>query len=147
MVKHTAREIAGYFLANVPDHVGDNLSNLKLQKLLYYAQGGHLALFGEPLFDDAIEAWTHGPVVPSLYHELKAYGAGALPVPDEFDFSTFDEQTRGLLDEIFAVYGQYSAWKLADMTHEEFPCSATPRGAVIPLSLMQDYFKTQLIDG
>ena len=45
---------------------GELVSNLKLQKLLYYVQGFHLAVFGEPLFEEEIEAWMYGPVVPSV---------------------------------------------------------------------------------
>jgi uncharacterized phage-associated protein len=66
-----AQDVAEYFLTLVDDEAGDSLSNLKLQKLVYYAQGFHLALTEKPLFDEAIEAWEHGPVVPGLYHKLK----------------------------------------------------------------------------
>jgi uncharacterized phage-associated protein len=63
-------EIAKYFLVQVEEELGDSISNLKLQKLVYYAQGFNLALFdGNPLFDEEIQAWTHGPVVPALYHQ------------------------------------------------------------------------------
>lgn len=47
------------------------ISNLKLQKLLYYMQGFHLAYFDTPLFDDDIEAWMYGPVVPCVYNHFK----------------------------------------------------------------------------
>ncbi len=56
-------DAAKYFLAQTSEDAGDLISNLKLQKLLYYAQGFHLALYDEPLFPEAIEAWTHGPVL------------------------------------------------------------------------------------
>lgn len=47
------------------------LSNLKLQKLQYYAQGHHLAVYGQPLFADKIQAWSYGPVVPEVYHPVQ----------------------------------------------------------------------------
>ncbi|GHU75690.1 hypothetical protein AGMMS49992_20150 [Clostridia bacterium] len=47
----------------------DYMTNLRLQSLLFYAQGWSLVLRGEPLFDDPIEAWDHGPVVPSVLLE------------------------------------------------------------------------------
>ena len=65
-------DAAKYFLAQVSEDAGDLISNLKLQKLLYYAQGFHLALYDQPLFPEAIEAWTHGPVVPDLYRHYKS---------------------------------------------------------------------------
>lgn len=51
------------------------LTNLSLQKLAYFAHGWHLALFDKPLLEenDAFEAWRYGPVLPELYHALKAF--------------------------------------------------------------------------
>ena len=54
----SAQDIADYLLAFVNRDEGELLSNLKLQKLLYYAQGFYLALYDKPLFEDRIEAWT-----------------------------------------------------------------------------------------
>ena len=147
MAKLTSKDIADYFLVSVNEEVGDNLSNLKLQKLVYYAQGFHLALYNVPLFDESIQAWTYGPVVPALYHHYKAQGAGGICPPEEFDDSKYDKRTREVLNEVFKVYGQYSAWKLADMTHVEPPWTETPLGEAIPLSAMQEYFRTMLVNG
>lgn len=141
-------DVANYFLTLVEEEVGDALSNLKLQKLVYYAQGFHLALFSRPLFENAIEAWTHGPVIPGLYHAYKQYGAGALPRPVDFDLDIFDRETCELLDEVYQVYGQYSAWMLRDITHQEGPWvqafNEVGVGAKIEHKAMQDYFRTQL---
>jgi uncharacterized phage-associated protein len=70
----TAMAVAEYFLTLQEEEAGDLISHMKLQELLYYAQGLHLALNGRPLFDDTIEAWTHGPVVPTVYREFKRFG-------------------------------------------------------------------------
>ena len=71
----TAMQVAQHFLALQDEDAGDLISNLKLQKLLYYAQGIHLALNGQPLYPERIEAWQHGPVVPEIYHAFKEYRA------------------------------------------------------------------------
>jgi len=143
----TAQDVADYFLVSVDEPSGDNISNLKLQKLVYYAQGFHLAMNdGRPLFDDPIVAWEHGPVVPSLYRLYKDYGADAIPPPDSFDASKFDRETIELLDEVNRVYGQFSPLKLRDMTREEPPWMLTPPNCEIPQKSMQDYFRTLLID-
>ena len=147
MAALTAQDVADYFLVSVNEEIGDNLSNLKLQKLVYYAQGFNLALHDVPLFDESIQAWTHGPVVPALYHHYKAQGAGAISPPEDFDDSKYDEGTREILDEVFKVYGQYSAWKLADMTHIEPPWTETSPGQSISRSAMRDYFRTMLVNG
>jgi uncharacterized phage-associated protein len=135
-----AQDVADYFLATVDEDSGDNLSNLKLQKLVYYAQGFHLALTGEPLFPNRIMAWDHGPVVPGLYHKYKKYGSGAIPQPDDYDPSGCLPEVREILDAVNCVYGQYSPLKLAKLTHIEPPWQSTPRNGVIHLTLLQDFF-------
>ena len=147
MAKYRAREVADYFLGSVEPDSGDNLSNLKLQKLVYYAQGFHLAMKdGEPLFDEPIEAWAQGPAVPSLYQEFKVHGSGGLPLPEPFDPARFDEETREILDEVWNVYGQFSAWKLRDMTHEEPPWKEAVLGGPISREVMRHYFQTLIIN-
>jgi uncharacterized phage-associated protein len=138
-------EVAKYFLTLGDEEAGDLLSNLKLQKLCYYAQGFHLALFGKPLFEDSIEAWTHGPVVPELYHAYKQHGSGAIPMPQGFEVESINKDVRELLDEVYNTYGQFSAWKLRNMTHDEAPwvqAYGRGAGAVISQDSMQDFFKT-----
>jgi uncharacterized phage-associated protein len=137
-------DVARYFLALVDEDAGDSLSNLKLQKLVYYAQGFHLALYDAPLFPERIEAWKHGPVVPPLYHELKQFGAGSVKLDGEVDRDKFSKEVGGLLDEVYSVYGQFSALRLRSITHQEPPWQQTADGAVISHEFMKDYFKTQL---
>ena len=137
-------QVAQYFLAQMDEEAGDLISNLKLQKLVYYAQGFALALHGRPLFPERIEAWTYGPVVPELYHEYRGYGSDPIPQPGEIDFSIYDVQTRELLDEVYAVYGQFSAWKLRDMTHSEPPWRDTPSGQEIQHDDLSCYFATRV---
>lgn len=116
-----ARDIADYFITLVDEDTGEVFTNLKLQKLVYYAQGFHLALYDKPLFNERIEAWLHGPVVPELYQIYKGYKSQPVPVSEGFDVSQFTEEVKELLNEVNLVYGQYSAWRLRDMTYEELP--------------------------
>jgi Uncharacterized phage-associated protein len=142
----TALDVARYFLSVNDEDAGEPISHLKLQKLCYYAQGFYLAIYGKPLFPDKIEAWQHGPVVRNLWDEFKQYGSGRIPQPEDFDASVLDEETRDLLDEIFEVYGQFSALKLRNMTHLEPPWSEafTRPNKRISLDSMKAYFKTQV---
>lgn len=139
-------DVAKFFLAQSNEEAGDLVSNLKLQKLVYYAQGFHLAVYDEPLFDDAIEAWTHGPVVPVVYHHFKHHGSGSIPVPDDFNPTVFTQEQFELLNEVQQIYGQYSAWRLREMTHEEAPWRLNfepgAMSKVIPAESMQSFFKT-----
>jgi uncharacterized phage-associated protein len=151
-------DVAGFILQlgkAIDDEGGEDLiTNLKLQKLVYYCQGFNLALYDKPLFSEEIMAWEHGPVCPSLYQELKAYGAKPIP----FDSPTFAGQLpegetftnklskdeQDLINEVYGVYGQYSAWRLREMTHQEPPWKETPRNSIISLDKMKEYFKTQI---
>ncbi|MQC08101.1 Panacea domain-containing protein [Morganella morganii] len=144
----TCFDVADYFLSRCDDESGDLISNLKLQKLVYYAQGFSLALLGEPLFEEKIEAWMHGPVVAKLYGKYKKYGKDPLPF-EGFDESKFTEDQLDLLDEVYDVYGQFSAWKLRNMTHEEEPWSDTYIDGAGPISIpnekMESFFKTLVV--
>lgn len=139
--------VARYFLSLADEEAGDDISNMKLQKLLYYAQGFHLALFDRPLFPNEIRAWTHGPVVPDVYRDYKHYGSGVIPRAD-CDLQALSREEQELLAEVYQVYGQYSAWKLRNMTHEEAPwVAAYGRGAdsLISQAAMRDFFQTLVV--
>jgi uncharacterized phage-associated protein len=140
-------DVAGYFLYLEGEH--GEISNLKLQKLVYYAQGFSLALLNEPLFEDRIEAWMHGPVVPGLYHRFRDFGSNPIPPSNDFDPSVFSRDQRRLIQEVFDVYGQYSAWKLRQLTHEEDPWRNNfEEGSFsreIPQIEMERYFREHLV--
>lgn len=144
MAKITARDVAEYFLCLADKESGDLISNLKMQKLVYYAQGIHLAATGKPLFDDEIVAWIHGPVIVSLYHTYKDRGDGPIEPTPDYEIPKFAGGTKQILDEVYCVIGQYSAWKLREMTHDETPWINADRkgvGSVITHKDMQEYFK------
>jgi uncharacterized phage-associated protein len=139
-----AHDVAKYFVSLVDEEAGDSISNLKLQKLLYYAQGGFLAMYDEPLFPEPIEAWTHGPVVPSVYRLYKQHGGEPIPI-EKVELENYCGKIREVLDEVNEVFGQFSALKLRAMTHSEPPWMQTPRGETISLDLMKDFFKTMVV--
>lgn len=124
---------------------GELLTNLKLQKLLYYQQGFHLAFFGTPLFEEHVESWMYGPVVPSVYDEYSKYGSASLPVTTQAITLTDDEER--LFNEVFDAYREFSAIGLMNKTHSERPwIEAVPhdRGTVITQDSMKAYFLTQI---
>jgi uncharacterized phage-associated protein len=141
-----SRDVAKYFLTKTDEDAGDSISNLKLQKLLYYAQGFCLALHNQPLFDEPIFAWRHGPAIRRIYADYADYGSGPIPIPSGFDPTKLDPEVSDLLDEVYTVYGQFSAWRLREMTHSEPPWRDTWRDdgieRQIPRSAMTAYFGT-----
>jgi uncharacterized phage-associated protein len=137
--------VAKYFLLKQRslDDESSDLSNLKLQKLVYYAQGLYLGIYGQPLFADDLEAWPHGPVVPALYHEYKGYGNAPIPPPDDFEMAEVPQETRSFLDRVYGYYGQYSAWRLREMSHIEAPWKDSferGSGSTIEKDAMKAYF-------
>lgn len=139
----TAQGVANVFLKLSEPETGDVLTNLKIQKLLYYAQGFSLAIYGKPLFDEDILHWDHGPVVGDLYRELRQYGSSPVPVPEDYDPSQeFNSDQLEMISEVNNVYGQFSAWKLRDMTHTEAPWLDTSKDEVISHDALHAYFKT-----
>jgi len=142
----TVYDVANAFLLIDNDNDEcDGISNLKLQKLVYYAQGFYLALFGEALFDNEIEAWAHGPVTPALYHEYKGFNNNNIEVDVRGDDLDLTQQEFDLIDEVYSVFGQFSAWKLRNLTHEETPwIDHEERAEIIPKIELEGYFRTRI---
>lgn len=142
------RDVASYILqiASASAEEGELISNLKLQKLIYYCQGFSLALANRPLFSAEIEHWTHGPVCPDIYHLYKQHGSNPIPAPVDFDAEaslTADE--RELIENVYSTYGQFAAWRLREMTHEESPWLNSREAGTISLASMKEYFDTQVV--
>lgn len=145
-----ALDIAGYIveLANkTPEH---DLTNLKIQKLLYYAQGKYLVQTGDPLFYEKVEAWQYGPVVPEVYHQFKQ--CGSFPVT-EFDLESYQsgdmpDEIKRFLQELWEKIGmKYSGSFLVKKTHAPgTPWSQYYRqsesGIEIPQESLKLYFAT-----
>jgi len=114
----TANMIADYFLTKLREF-GDNISHLKLQKLVYYAQAWFLALNDKELFGEDFQAWVHGPVVCSVYDRFKKNGWQ--PILDEVDEPKLPQNVSAHLDEILRVFNKHTALDLEMMTHSELP--------------------------
>jgi uncharacterized phage-associated protein len=146
---HSALDVAAWFLNEIDRRAGDSLTNLKLQKLVYYAQAWAVALLNRPLFEETVEAWAHGPVVESVYQEYKEFGYDTLPRSRRRPRFTSQELT--VLQDVLAVYGEHSAKFLENLTHDEEPWRATwgdrpPTSRSrqrVPLSTMRRFYRRQ----
>lgn len=151
VLHHTALDVAKWFLKRNSEEVflneADDISNMKLQKLLYYAQGTSLALNRQPLFDENILAWQHGPVVAEVYHVFSKYGRNGITFTDELKpCEEYSPEEVNVLEEVYAYFGQYSAWKLRNMTHEETPWRETPKNGIISRESICKYFEENYVD-
>ena len=123
MKKYKASDIAHYFVKKASGIDENDLTNLKLQKLLYFAQGTYLAKEKRRLFEDQIEAWKLGPVVKSVYNTFKQCGSFPISVFDiKYKARPLTGETEKFLDKIWDKWGKYSARYLVDETHK----SGTP---------------------
>lgn len=111
------------YLSSQDPHVND-LSNLKLQKLLYYCQGTSFRLFGKPVFKEPIEAWQFGPVVKEVYRRFSIFGSMPIPLTFNDEINNLNALTTQDIKSIGVVWNKYSrltASQLVEMTHRENP--------------------------
>ena len=97
---------------------GRPLTPLQLVKLAYIAQGWSLAVRNRSLFNERIEAWKYGPVIPDLYHATKKYGRDPIPFDlIEDNRRSVDDETSRFLDDVVEKYSHLSGWALSSLTH------------------------------
>ena len=137
-----ASDVARYFLVvQGAVEAKKPITNLKLQKLCYYAQGFALGKLGKPLFLDDIERWQHGPVIPSLDQQYKCFGNKPIPVPDNLDLSLFEPEVRVILNSVIQEYGRESAWALRNRTHQESPWNDMLGRGFVTHQQLRNYFE------
>ena len=137
-------QIANQLLLYSADKGGELMTNMKLQKMLYYQQGYHLALFDEPLFDDDLEAWMYGPAVPVVYEHYEMNGNNGIhPQKTAIKLTNKEE---ALFYEVYRIYGIYSAIGLMNLSQSEKPWKSVPIGTgnVISKSSLKMFFKKKL---
>lgn len=116
----SATDLSNYIVLEAYQR-GKPITQLKLQKILYYIQGKHLALYRKPLFPEDIEAWAYGPVVREVY--IKYVSCGALPLkPDSRDsLPSLTQSEKECVDSVLDEKLSYAASTLVGMTHSEAP--------------------------
>jgi uncharacterized phage-associated protein len=141
----TCRDVAKYILEKQGP-----ITTMKLQKLVYYAQAWSLVWDEDPLFNEPIEAWINGPVVPTLYDIHRGmYKVDAQNIP-RGDSSLLSENQKDTIDHVLEYYGHRNTQWLVDLTHLEDPWKnareGQPRDArgnqVISLESMSEYYSS-----
>jgi uncharacterized phage-associated protein len=102
------------------------VNNLKLQRLLYYAQAWHLGLYGTPLFPEKFEAWMTGPLIPELYWRFKPHGIR--PIPEPAVVPELPCEVAEFLTTIADDYLEIDEYHLDEMTTSEEPWRAARVG-------------------
>jgi len=115
-VGHDAKRVADYVLW-LARNSGNPLTPMQLLKLVYLCHGWMLGLYSRPLIKEQVEAWTYGPVVPSLYHHFKSYGGGMISeMPSEAPRG-LDPEEENVIRQVWDAYGRYTGLQLSSLTH------------------------------
>lgn len=138
--------IANYII-EYSNEKGYPINNLKLQKLLYFVNVSNLVTNQEPLFEEKMEKWKYGPVIPSVYHEFKKYGAFQISNKDivreyfhfkfedededdifsatveilQYTKDKIDDSAINLINNVVDYFSQKDAFELVDITHKQEP--------------------------
>ena len=145
-MSYSAIDIAKKIVCRTDVEHGDTISNLKLQKLLYYMQGFHLAWFGTPFFNESIEAWTYGPVVPEVFQEFKKFKNRAINPANYSDSLVLPDERQLLFDMVYKEYSRYSAVALMNMTHSDGPWKNHEMGEEMTSDEIHDFFQSLIDD-
>ena len=113
--RHSAMEFAKYVI-DLCTNTGNAISDLKLQKVLYYIQLAFIANLHEDAFVDEMEAWPYGPVVRSVYNAYSSYGSTKICLQYE-GADVFTEEERNVIHFVLHQCLDKNAWDLVDMTH------------------------------
>ena len=166
-----ASQIANYFLLRAQDE-GVAMTQFKLLKMMYIAHGWCLAVLDRDILGgEIVEAWRHGPVVTSIYHEFKGFGSNPInrlatdieitSCDDDLDAFSYtnvtpqidgnDSKLKEVLDFVWSIYRQYSGGDLVNMTHQpETPWSQSyqPGMRHVPISneIIKSFYKKQVGD-
>lgn len=151
---YSAYAVANAFVKRAKEGALPRLSPMKLQKLMYFAQAWHLKVLDKPFMDDNFARWQHGPVVPSIYHEFKAFGYTTITreattlSQDDGQFvmnvptiPADDSNAWGLIDAVIRKYGEFDGPALSELTHADGSAWALRRGdgsVITPDEIKQD---------
>ena len=92
---------------------------LKLQKLLYLAQGYSYAFYDRPLFKEEIEGWVHGPVVRNVYNMFSSYQYNCIDI--NYEVEELDKEAEDVLNYVINNFAKYDSKYLEKLSHEQEP--------------------------
>ena len=141
---YSAADIANRFIL-LAHNAGTALTPMQLLKLVYLSHGWMLALYNKQLIEEDVEAWTYGPVIRDLYHDLKIYRSQPVINRLASKGQQLGGQELHLIDQVYQIYGKRSGPQLSALTHmPNTPWDITRKsygaGAIIPQKLIKKHF-------
>ncbi len=143
MEKYAASDLAKYVIQKHKDaEIG--ITNLRLQKLLYYVQGYFLKKFDSPAFEEGIYRWAYGPVVVDVYYEYCSNGADDLPPPTNGEFENIEQlvlpEHARLLSKVLDATYSIPVGALVNRTHGESPWAEAQDRGLIAIDSIKKFF-------
>lgn len=131
---------------------GDWVTNLRLQKLLYYVQAWHLALHDRPLFQERFEAWIRGPVQPEVYARYIRFGIAPIDQPQSN--WQLPKRVDSHIDDVMDAYGSFSSFDLERLACDEQPwrnarmgvAPDEPSTEIIDMETMKTFYRARSDD-
>lgn len=123
-------QVSNFFIVKAKED-GKEITNKKIQKLLYYSQAWSLVLRDSNLFKEPIEAWVHGPAIRKVYDRFSIFGRNDIASQynlKDLDISDLSSDEKDFLEVIWDNYGKYSAGDLEMLTHSEEPWQKAREG-------------------
>ncbi len=144
---YRASDIARYIIERCKE-TNRTISNLKLQKILYFVQAEFLVSTNHACFSDPIEAWDFGPVVPNVYFEYRMFGGTNIPcIGKKRMLHAISTRDQEILNAIIDECSRYSASALVDITHNQSPWkdayNCTGYNNVITIDSIKRYFEEE----
>ena len=148
MALHKAIDIANWFIAK-REGIAGIMTNLKVQKMLYYSEAWTQVLLGKELFAEQIQAWSSGPVVPDVFYALKEHDWNEIPAPDSQVVQGISPKVEGILKQVYDAYATEPEHTLELMAQEDAPwvkargelCAEARCEVVIQKSEIRDLFR------
>lgn len=141
---YNAVEVAEYVIRYCKQH-RYFVSNLKLQKILYFIQANFLVELQKSCFCEEIEAWDFGPVIPEVYKAYRMFGNASIPYLEKSEiFQSISEKDKKYMDEIIEKCSEYSTSELVAITHRQTPWMEAYQKYyhnIISKEAIRDYFK------
>lgn len=115
-----ALNAAKYVASVYQEMFGETITEMKLHKLLYFAQREALIISNSPLFPETFEGWRFGPVIPSIRYSFAEICSSDAPCIDDF--------SKEILNETLRRYGGKDPWSLSRLSHGEYSWQKSREG-------------------
>ena len=104
-------------------HRAYEVTDLSLQKMLYYVKAFSWIMLNKDIVEDNCEAWAYGPVFPNVYEKYKSLGREVIP---DYNINLNYEELltpdeMKVLDYVISCFGIYNGSVLMRLTHKERP--------------------------